>query len=101
MSHCLNQRQPSHFQHATLDIGGSASYENVQESRAEQVDRFQRIVNENQLARLNKMIDVLDDHILGTPHDFRYVIIDDLDLEWVDERIANPGLSVGLDSERG
>jgi len=74
---------------AKLDIGGSASYENVQESRAEQVDRFQRIVNENQLARLNKMIDVLDDHILGTPHDFRYVIIDDLDLEWVDERIAN------------
>ena len=35
------------------------------------------------------MIDVLDDHILESPHDYRYVLIDDLDLEWVDERIAN------------
>jgi len=47
------------------------------------------VVNETQLARLNKMIDVLDDDILESPHDFRYVIIDDLDKEWVDERIAN------------
>ncbi|MGH2702943.1 MAG: P-loop ATPase, Sll1717 family [Actinomycetota bacterium] len=64
-------------------------YESTTESRAEQVDRFQRIVNENQLARLNKMIDVLDDDILASPHDYRYVLIDDLDREWVDGRIAN------------
>jgi hypothetical protein len=74
-------------------IGGKAgvskSYESTIGSRAEQVERFQRIVNQNQLARLNKMIEVLDDDILSSPHDFRYVVIDDLDLEWVDERIAN------------
>lgn len=72
-----------------LHAGATTAYENSKESRAEQVDRFQRIVNENQLARLNKMIEVLDDHILDTPHDFRYVVIDDLDRDWVDERIAN------------
>lgn len=68
---------------------GGVTRESSTESRAQQVDRFQRIINESQLARLNKMIDVLDDHILATSHDYRYVIIDDLDLEWADERIAN------------
>jgi hypothetical protein len=72
-----------------LRAGAKTAYENSTESRAEQVDRFQRIVNENQLARLNKMIEVLDDHILDSPHDYRYVVIDDLDRDWVDERIAN------------
>ncbi|MDQ1744067.1 MAG: hypothetical protein QOE23_2406 [Pseudonocardiales bacterium] len=68
---------------------GKEELETSKESRAERVDRFQRIVNENQLARLNKMIEVLDENILPSVHDFRYVVIDDLDLEWVDERIAN------------
>ena len=72
-----------------LNVKGDTSVESSYESRVEQVARFQRIVNESQLARLNKMVDVLDDHILASPHDFRYVVIDDLDLEWVDERIAN------------
>jgi hypothetical protein len=74
---------------ASANVSGSSMYESATESKAEQVARFQRIVNENQLARLNKMVDVLDDNILESPNDFRYVIIDDLDQEWVDERIAN------------
>jgi len=72
-----------------MQAGGKSAYEASTESRAEQVHRFQRIVNENQLARLNKMVEVLDDHILESAHDYRYVVIDDLDKEWVDERIAN------------
>lgn len=67
----------------------SSSTEISQESRAEQVARFQRVVNDSQLARLNKMIDVLDDDVLDSPHHFTYVVIDDLDKEWADERIAN------------
>jgi len=69
--------------------GVSSGVELSQEARFEQVARFQRVVNETQLARLNKMIDVLDDDILDSSHLFTYVIIDDLDKEWVDERIAN------------
>ena len=73
----------------SVKIGGKEDYESSSEFKAERVDRFQRIVNETQLARLNKMIKVLDDEILDRPQYFTYVIIDDLDREWVDERIAN------------
>ncbi|MDP9409166.1 MAG: hypothetical protein M3P70_01475 [Actinomycetota bacterium] len=69
--------------------GLGSAVELSQEARFELVARFQRIVNETQLARLNKMINVLDDDILDSPHHFTYVVIDDLDKEWVDERIAN------------
>jgi hypothetical protein len=73
----------------SVKFGGKEDYESSSEFKAERVDRFQRIVNETQLARLNKMIKVLDDDILDRPQYFTYVITDDLDREWVDERIAN------------
>jgi hypothetical protein len=59
------------------------------EVRAEQARRFQRIVNDTQLARLNKMLNVLDEDILDKPQNFTWVIIDDLDRDWVDERLVN------------
>lgn len=58
------------------------------EARVELADRFQRIVNETQLARLNKMVTILDEQILDPAH-FTYVVIDDLDRDWVDERVSN------------
>ncbi len=69
-------------------ISGQVASESANESRAEQADRYQRIVNETQLARLNKMLSVLNDEILDAAH-FTYVVIDDLDRDWVDERISN------------
>lgn len=57
--------------------------------RTEEIDRFQRLVNDTQLARLNKMIAVLDEDILSSPQNYTYVVIDDLDRDWVDDRIAN------------
>lgn len=68
-------------------LGSSASTST--ETRAEQAARFQRIVNETQLPRLNKMMSVLDEDILDSDQHFTYVIIDDLDRDWVDERLAN------------
>jgi hypothetical protein len=59
------------------------------ETRAEQAERFQRIVNETQLARLNQMVKVLDEDILDSEQNFTYVVIDDLDRDWVDARLAN------------
>ncbi|WP_157767516.1 P-loop ATPase, Sll1717 family [Actinosynnema pretiosum] len=59
------------------------------ETKAQQAERFQRIVNETQLPRLNKMIGVLNDDILDSPQHFTYVVIDDLDRDWVDEKILN------------
>jgi hypothetical protein len=74
---------------ASLAAGTGSGTTLRTESRAEQADRFQRIVNQTQLARLNKMLSVLDEDILDTPQQSTYVIIDDLDREWVDERLAN------------
>lgn len=68
---------------------GGTELENFVETRREEADRYQRIVNDNQLTRLNAMLDVLDEYILNDDHNFTYVVIDDLDREWVDEGIAN------------
>lgn len=59
------------------------------EHRTELAERYQKIVNDTQLPRLNKMIAVLDEDILDSPQHFTWIIIDDLDRDWVDERIAN------------
>jgi hypothetical protein len=53
------------------------------------VERFQRVVNETQLPRLNKMMTVLDDDILESSQHFTYMVIDDLDRYWVDEHVLN------------
>ena len=68
-----------------VDMGRSSQTQ----VRSEQADRYQRIVNETQLARLNRMIAVLDDDILDSPQVFTFVVIDDLDRDWVDEQLAN------------
>lgn len=75
---------------SALEIGtsGSTSSEMSQEHKRESADRFQRIVNETQLAKLNQMISVLNEEILDEAH-FTYVVIDDLDRDWIDEKVAN------------
>ncbi|MBK1785668.1 P-loop ATPase, Sll1717 family [Prauserella cavernicola] len=74
---------------ASVNFGSKEGLETSSEFTEERVDRFQRIVNDTQLARLNKMLNVLDDEVLNRPQLFTYVVIDDLDRDWVDERIAN------------
>jgi hypothetical protein len=72
-----------------LTAGTSGELGRSTATRAELVDRFQRLVNETQLARLNKMMEILNDHVLDSEQHFTYLIIDDLDRDWVDERVAN------------
>ena len=69
-----------------LEGGGNST---TTELQREYADRYQRLVNDTQLPRLNKMIAVLDDEILASDQNFTYVVIDDLDRDWVDERVAN------------
>ena len=59
------------------------------EVKSSQVNIFQRIVNDSQLPRLNKMMEILDEDILESEQDFTYILIDNLDRDWVDEKIAN------------
>jgi hypothetical protein len=72
-----------------IDLEGEAGRSSRTVVRSEQANRYQRIVNETQLPRLNKMIAVLNDEILDSPQLFTYVIVDDLDRDWVDEQLAN------------
>lgn len=72
----------------SLNAGILDGAESSREERSQQVDRFQRVVNETQLAHLNKMREVLNDYILDKQH-FTYIVIDDLDRDWVDERLIN------------
>jgi hypothetical protein len=74
---------------ATATVGGGLADTFSTETRRELTERFQRIVNETQMARLNKMLKVLDEDILDSRQNFTYVVIDDLDRDWVDEKIAN------------
>ena len=69
-------------------LGGNLSSEQSIERRSEIADRYQRIVNETQLAKLNQMLVVLNEEILDDAH-FTYIVIDDLDRDWVDERLSN------------
>jgi hypothetical protein len=72
-----------------ISLGTGSSSDSSLSERAELIQRFQRVVNETQLPRLNKMMSVLDDDILDSPQNFTYIIIDDLDRDWVDEKVAN------------
>jgi hypothetical protein len=69
----------------------SAGSENTHSTEIKQefVNRYQTIVNNAQMPRLNDMIVILNDEILDSHHHFTYLVIDDLDKEWVDERLAN------------
>ncbi|WP_286780494.1 hypothetical protein [Enterobacter sp. 56-7] len=69
-----------------LAVAGKESTETL---RVELKQRYQRIINEVQLARLNKMMDVLDEDILSSTQDFTYIVIDDLDKDWVDAKLTN------------
>lgn len=72
-----------------IDINAEGSSTQSSEERRELVLRYQRIVNETQLPRLNQMIKVLDEDILSRPQNHVFVVIDDLDLDWVDDRVTN------------
>ncbi|MFJ2392641.1 P-loop ATPase, Sll1717 family [Streptomyces sp. NPDC087843] len=74
---------------ADATLGATSGDTFSSEVRTELADRFQRIVNETQLARLNKMVKVLDEDILESRQNFTYVVIDDLDRDWVDEKLSN------------
>ncbi|MDQ1046826.1 P-loop ATPase, Sll1717 family [Streptomyces sp. V4I2] len=70
-------------------IGATSGDTFSSEVRTELADRFQKIVNDTQIARLNQMIKVLDEDILDSRQNFTYVVIDDLDRDWVDEKLTN------------
>ncbi len=50
--------------------------------------RFQTIVNESQIPRLNEVVRAVDQDLLGSPREHLYLVIDDLDKDWVESNLA-------------
>lgn len=71
-----------------IGLGASASRTHERSSDFQQTERFQRIANDVQLAKLNKMLAVLNEEILDEQN-FTYIVVDDLDRDWVDQRLSN------------
>ena len=57
--------------------------------KVELANKYQRIVNETQLPRLNQMVTILNNSILDSEHHYTYLIIDDLDKQWVEDDLSN------------
>lgn len=73
----------------TISTSASGASEVSETERVELAHRYQRIVNETQLARLGKMMDVLNEDVLDSSQNFTYVVIDDLDKDWVDAKLIH------------
>lgn len=74
-----------------VDVKASAGTDQLekQEIRSELADRYQRVVNATLLTRLADMEKLLNSQILSSPEHFTYIIIDDLDRDWIDRGLAN------------
>jgi len=68
---------------------GTAETEHIktQEITQEVKALYQRVVNDPQLSYLNDMVGILDE-VLEPKQKFCYLLIDDLDKEWVDDDLA-------------
>ena len=70
-------------------IGSGDSQVQSLTDRSELVNKFQRLVNDTQLPRMNRMVRVLDEDILDSSQQYTYLLIDDLDRDWADEKVTN------------
>jgi len=71
------------------ELGAGKEQSHTMTRQSELANKYQRIVNETQLPRLNEMITILDNSILDSKQHFTYLIIDDLDKQWVEEDLSN------------
>jgi hypothetical protein len=72
-----------------LEVSGDRESVHTISQQRELANKYQRIVNETQLPRLNEMVTILNNSILESSQHFTYLLIDDLDKQWVEERLSN------------
>lgn len=74
---------------AAAEIGVNSSSVHSHGMTRQERGLYQKIVNVGQLAQLDRIISVLNTSVLKSSQNFTYIVIDDLDHDWVDDRIAN------------
>lgn len=73
----------------SASLGSDSEVSTSQEVKRELVERYQRVVNDSQLPRLNAMIGLLDEEIFTAHLPPTYVVIDDLDKDWIDTDLSS------------
>lgn len=70
--------------------GSSAMSESVRyDVKRELNAKYQKLVNDTQLPRLNEMVSILSNEILESEQHRTFLVVDDLDKDWVDEKLSN------------
>jgi hypothetical protein len=67
-----------------IQAGFEAGQDAGQVEKTEMVQRIQRVVSEISIERINAGLDILKDHVLNDEQKPYYIIVDDLDKNWVD-----------------
>ncbi len=68
-----------------IKTGVKSGRTETHEAKSEERALFQRIISDPQLNVLNQVDGLLRDYILDSPQHITYLVIDDLDNEWVEE----------------
>lgn len=76
---------------SVMNVSGrtASSDEQFREDQAEWRDRFQRMVNDDAVLRLNSVVRELAEQALESEQHYTYIIVDDLDLVQVENDVAN------------
>ncbi|EQD41838.1 ATPase involved in DNA repair, partial [mine drainage metagenome] len=61
----------------------------MSETRAEQRERFQKVVNDQMVFQLTAIVSELAEKTIQSDQYFTFLVIDDLDLTWVEDSLAN------------
>jgi len=87
----INSAADVHANASVIGAKGSASLDHQikREIRQDIASRYQKVVDNTQLARLNDMIMLLDGSILRDHEPYLYLLIDDLDKDWVSSDVSN------------
>lgn len=68
-----------------ISLGAEGSYHLSQEQRREFTQRGQEVINNIQMSKLSVLFDALDHDILTDPQKRYYIVVDQLDEDWVDD----------------
>lgn len=72
-----------------VSLSGEAEETTISETRAQLRERFQKVVNDQVVFQLASIASNLAEEALESDQNFTYLVIDDLDLTWVEDSLAN------------
>lgn len=73
----------------SASVKSTAERTTSQEERRDVTEKLQRVVSQEVVTGLNSIMVALTDEVLESAQHFTYVIVDDLDLTWVEDHVAN------------